>query len=256
MFRRTDDRHARLQALRGAGRRLGRHHRRAHGLRARRQADRHSRQSSWPCAASRSMVKNPTPEEQRLSRRAQPLAQGGDRLRVDPRHAAANPELRPDRFSGGARGVDRREIPRLVRLRRRCRERLHPRPDARQHQLLLVHRRDRLVILSLLFPRSSALDDPGRRRRHGADGLRRIPKARCCTLRARWPSRCSPTSAAGRSCRRAAISPRWSSQRRSRRTCAPSIARCEAKARRRPARRGAWRYARASRRRPRRCARR
>ena len=40
-------------------------------------------------------------------------------------HAPANPELWPQRFSGGARGVDRREIPRLVRLRRRCRERLH-----------------------------------------------------------------------------------------------------------------------------------
>ena len=64
----------------------------------------------------------------------------------------------------GTRGVDYREIPLLVRLRRPCRERLHPRPDARRHQLLLVHRRDRIVILSLLLLLASALDDSRRRR--------------------------------------------------------------------------------------------
>ncbi len=47
LFRRAHDRDARLQALRRPGRRLGRHHRRAHGLRACRQADRH------PCKFSR-----------------------------------------------------------------------------------------------------------------------------------------------------------------------------------------------------------
>ena len=109
-------------------------------------------------------------------RPAQPLAQGRRRLCVNSRHAPANPELWPDRFSGGACGLDRREISRLVRLRRRCRERLHPRPDARQHQLLLVHWRDRIVVLYLLFPRSPTLDDSRWRRRHGADRLRRISK--------------------------------------------------------------------------------
>ena len=62
LFRRANDRDARLQALRRPGRRLGRHHRRAHGLRACRQADRH------PCQFSAvrrepDRIKNPNPEQ-------------------------------------------------------------------------------------------------------------------------------------------------------------------------------------------------
>ena len=151
MFRRAHDRYARLQALRRAGRRLGRHHRRAHGLRACGQADRHSRQfSRRPPRAGPDQESDSRAAS--LYRPAQSLAQGGRGLCVDSGHAPANSELWPDRFSGRSRGMDRREIPRLVGLRRRCRERLHPRPDARQHQLLLVHRRDRIVVLSLLLP--------------------------------------------------------------------------------------------------------
>ena len=50
---RPDDRDARLSALRRAGRRLGRHHRVAHGLRACGQADRHPCQSARGAARDR-----------------------------------------------------------------------------------------------------------------------------------------------------------------------------------------------------------
>ena len=103
-----------------------------------------------------------------------------------------------NRLSGRARGLDRGEIPRLVRLRRRRRERLHARPDARQHQLLLVHRRDRIVVLSLLLPPSSRLDDPGWRVRNGADRSTPNFRARSSSPRDRWRRKCSRTSAAGR----------------------------------------------------------
>ncbi len=119
-------------------------------------------------------IKNPTPEQQVFLDQLNHWLKEDAAYACDSRHAPANPELWPDRFPCRARGLDRGEIPRLVRLRRRCRERLHPRSDARQHQLLLVHRRDRLVVLSLLLPHASALDDSRWRRRHGADGLRRI----------------------------------------------------------------------------------
>ena len=70
-------------------------------------------------------------------------------------------------------------------------------PPARQHQLVLVHRRHRLVVLALLRAHARAVAD-SRRRRDGADGLRRVPDARSCARRARWRRRCTPTSAAGR----------------------------------------------------------
>ena len=47
------------------------------------------------------------------------MAEGGNRVPVDPRHQAANPGIRADRFAGGAAGLDRGEIPHLVGLRRR-----------------------------------------------------------------------------------------------------------------------------------------
>jgi hypothetical protein len=95
-------------------------------------------------------IKNPTPEERVF------LNQLNHWLREDTGYTWIR-GTRPQTLSFGltdspaARGVDCREVPRLVRLRRRCRERVHSRPDARQHQLLLVHWRDRVVILPLLF---------------------------------------------------------------------------------------------------------
>jgi microsomal epoxide hydrolase len=55
-----------------------------------------------------------------------------------------------DGFAGWIGGLDRGEIPCLVGLRRRCRKRDRPRPHARRYLALLVHRRDRFVILALL----------------------------------------------------------------------------------------------------------
>ncbi len=91
-FRRPDDRYARLQTLRGARGRLGRHHRRANGLRACGQADRHSRQ--LPGRAPRAGPdQEPDSRAASFSRPAQALAQGGRRLRVDSRDPPANFEL-------------------------------------------------------------------------------------------------------------------------------------------------------------------
>ena len=134
------------------------------------------------------MVAEPDAGGAAVPRRARALAEGGDGLPVDPGHAAADARLRPHRLAGGPGGVDRREVPRLVRLRRRRRERAS-RSDhlLAEHQPVLVHRRDRLVVLAVLRAHARAVADPrGRRRR--ADGLRRVPARDRCARRARWPS--------------------------------------------------------------------
>ncbi len=105
-------------------------------------------------------IKNPTPEQRVF------VDQLNHWLKEDAAYASIQ-GTRPQtlsfgltEFSGWASRVDRGEIPHLVRLRRRCRERLYARSDTREHRLLLVHRRDRIVVLHLLFPRSPTLDDP------------------------------------------------------------------------------------------------
>ena len=65
--------------------------------------------------------------------------------------------LRAHRLAGRPRRLDHRKVSLLVRLRRQCRDRIHPRPTARQYQLLLVHRRDRFVILAILRAYASAV---------------------------------------------------------------------------------------------------
>ena len=65
----------------------------------------------------------------------------------------------------GPRGVDRGEIPRLDRQQRQPGGRGQPRRDAGQHLALLVHRRDRLVVLAVLCAHARAVADPGRRDR-------------------------------------------------------------------------------------------
>ena len=110
--------------------------------------------------------------------------------------------LRPHGFTGGPCGVDRGEIPRLVRLRRRRRARDRPGPHARRHIALLVYGGDRIVVLALLFP-VSPLGDPARRRYDlGAHRLRAVP-ARISTA-ATLRRACSPTFAVGASCPKAA----------------------------------------------------
>ena len=59
------------------------------------------------------------PEEIALMReRAAVLDRRGARLQPHARDEAADPRLQPQRFPGRARGLDRREVPKLVRLRR------------------------------------------------------------------------------------------------------------------------------------------
>ena len=79
------------------------------------------------------------------------------------------------RFTHWPCGMDRGEIPRLVGLRRPCRECDRPRPHARRHRALLVYRRDRVVVLAVLCA-PSRRGNPARRRDHlGAHRLRAIP---------------------------------------------------------------------------------
>ena len=122
-LRRPDDRRARLPALRRAGRRLGLVRHRAPRARPRRAAGRHPPQP--PAGAPRPVDRHRArrAEERRYLDRARALAQGGDRLPVDPGHPPADAGLRPHRLAGRARGLDRREVPRLDRLRRRRRVR-------------------------------------------------------------------------------------------------------------------------------------
>jgi pimeloyl-ACP methyl ester carboxylesterase len=74
----------------------------------------------------------------------------------------------------GLAAWDRGEIPFLVRLQWRDRECDCARPHARRHFTLLVHRRDRLVVLALLRP-SARFDAARRRHDLRADRLRAIP---------------------------------------------------------------------------------
>ena len=69
----------------------------------------------------------PTPEEEQYAARPGTLAGRGDGLRGDPGDQAADARLRTDRLAGRAGGLDRREVPRLERLRRRRRARLRAR---------------------------------------------------------------------------------------------------------------------------------
>ena len=142
-------------------------------------------------------VTDPTPEERRYPRRARALAEGGDRLSVDPGHAAADAELRPDRLAGRPGGVDHREVPRLVRLRRRRGERVHAaiscwRTSASTGSPARSVRRS--------FRITSACTGRGRSRRAARSPCRPATassRARSCARRDRWPSAPTPTSAAG-----------------------------------------------------------
>src|SRR6266513_631246 len=159
-----------LLALRRAGRRLGRLHRLAPGLRLSRTPDRHSLEPPRDPPRSQDAAQ-PHWRRKAVSRRAQPLAEGRDRLSMDPGHQAPDPRLWPRRFARGPGRLDRREVPQLERLRRGDRERDPPRRPARQHFALLAQRRDRLVLLALLRPRPSPLADPRGQDRRRADRL-------------------------------------------------------------------------------------
>src|SRR3954447_4220649 len=171
---RVDDRCAWLPALRGAGRRLGLVRGVPAWLRPCGEHGRHPPQPAAPAPRPGHGGRS-DPGGAPLPRRARDLPEGGDRLPVDPRHAAADPGVRADRFARGPRRLDRREVPDLVRLRRRRRDRVQQGPDAGQHRALLVHRRHRLVVLSVLRAPARAVADSGRSHGRRADGLRRVP---------------------------------------------------------------------------------
>ena len=107
-----------------------------------------------------------------LHRRARDMAQGRDRLPVDPGHAAADARVRPVRLSRRARGVDRRKVSRVDRLRRRPAQRADDGRDAGRHQPLLVHELHRRLVLAVLRAHARAVAD--RRPDRRADGLLRV----------------------------------------------------------------------------------
>ena len=116
---------------------------------------------------------------------------------------------------GRARRMDRREVPRLVGLRRGCRELVSPRPASREHQPLLVHRCDRLVVLALLRAHARAVADSGRADHRRSDGVRSVSARDHPPAPVAGGAGLTATSGGGVSCRAVAISPRWSSRRRS-----------------------------------------
>jgi pimeloyl-ACP methyl ester carboxylesterase len=120
------------------------------------------------------MLYDPTPEEKRYLEELSVFLKGGDRLPVDTGHAAANPGLRADGQPRRPRRVDTGEVPRVVGLRRRPVVRAGPRPGAREHRALLVHRLRQRVLLALLRADARPLAHPGRAHRGRAHRLRRL----------------------------------------------------------------------------------
>ena len=166
-------------------------------------------------------LSNPTPEE------ADALGVDDDvrgrRLRVheDPVDEAADDRLLARRLARRPCGLDRREVPYLVRLRRRRRARVHPRPAHRQPDDVLAHR-DR----ALVGPHVLRDDEERELRDLAGSGSRprrvaHASRARSSGRRARGSS--SPTTwSTGPRCHAAGTSRRWSSPSCSPPTCASS----------------------------------
>ena len=221
---RRADEPARLRALRRAGWRLGR---------AGRDPD---RRASIPSTArpSTSTWRSPRPPDEAVPltdagqgrpRRDAALPARGVGLRERAVDEAADARRRAQRLAGRAARVDRGEVPRVERLRRPPRERLHPRSAAHQRDGLLGHAHERVV-------GAPVLGAPAPRLRRGRAGVRRAsPPAsratprRSCASRARGSSSAT-TSRTGPTCRAAATSPRWSSPSCSSTMCRTSSERC------------------------------
>ena len=199
LLRRPDDRRARLRALRRAGRRLGRvrHRRASAAVHADKLLGIHLnllRGAARPEDAST----NPTPEERRyLDELAHWLKEETGYQWIQGTRPQTLAFGLTDSPAGPGR-LDRREVPRLVRLRRRRRER--------------VRRRDQLLANISLYWFTGAIGSsfwPYYARMHGpwpmpdgggrrADRLLPSSRARSCARRARSPSASTPTSGAGR----------------------------------------------------------
>ena len=178
-----------------------------------------------PSGRDPSALADPSSKSAPISRRLSTGSRRRPAIR-DPGHQAADAELRADRFAGGARGLARREIPRLDRLRRR--------------------RRKRVVARRRCSPTSASTGSPARSAPRSvpiisasrADGrFRRASASRAPMGYAAFPheilrpprslaEKSSPTSGAGPRCRPAAISLPWSSRRPWRPKSAPSSAPC------------------------------
>ncbi len=122
--------------------------------------------------------------------------------------------------------VDRGEIPRLVRLRRRRRARDQPGPHARRHRALLVHRARSARRSGPIMPAFTARRSCPPAIRSRCPPATRNFRAKSSSRRARSRRACSPTFAAGASCPGVGISRRWNSRNCSPTRCARSSANC------------------------------
>ena len=102
------------------------------------------------------------------------MAEGRNRLPMDPGHAAADPCVRAHRLPGRSRRVDHREISRMVRLRRRFGVCVYEGRALSEYQPILVHQSDRLFILAILRAHAQTMAGPRQWRHYGADRLLRI----------------------------------------------------------------------------------
>jgi hypothetical protein len=101
------------------------------------------------------------------------VERGGGRVSAPAEHPAAHPELRAGRLAGRAARLDRREIPRVERLRRRpvvsLQRRFHPDPGV----ALLVHPDHLDLLQAVLRVRQGA--DEARGARGGSHRRGRVP---------------------------------------------------------------------------------
>ena len=135
---------ARLRAVRRAGRRLGRdhHHASRRSLDAAHVAGIHLNMVvAGPPPGVANPMEGVAARGDEGARRHGRVPEEGDRLPADPGHQAADARRRAQRFAGRPRGLDRREVPHLERLRRRRREALQQGRAAHQHHDLLGHAR-------------------------------------------------------------------------------------------------------------------
>ena len=216
---------ARLRALRPPGRRLGR-------------AD---RRRGWRSSAPERVAALHTNARLRAARPGQPLRAAAERgragLRRDRRGAGAParattcfsraPRPTPSRSAltdspGRPRRLARREVPPLVRLRRRRRAALLEGRALRLPHALLGDRHDRLLDAPLRGRGARALA-PGRGEKiDGAGRRRRLPRRDRAAAARVGRAPCSPTCAAGPRCRAAATSRPSRSRSCSAATCSPS----------------------------------
>src|SRR4029450_7023449 len=111
-----------------------------------------------------------------VPRRPREVAARRDGLPVDPGHPPPDPRLRPDRLAGRPGRVDRGEVPRVERLRRRRGAALHQGRAAHQRDDLLGDRQHQRLVLALLRPLPHPVADRRRPAHRGADRLRRLPE--------------------------------------------------------------------------------